>query len=500
MRFLKYCQLVDCPFEVILLDGGLPNDLENFSKDFSFVRYERCAYDKTIKHFVSKMVYGHSLVKTPFVMDMDNDDFFDVSGLLCACDFLIKNKSFVSFCGDVKSFVSRENGIVLDKSIYTNPSILGKTGKERMENCFKNFHSFWHNVTWTHHSEMVFKLIEGTGIDDFKFLSLLQTCLLAAMGEMERNNKISYYFHQTNSPEVEGVDRASNLAFISRKNWLSNLATANFCVSVVDDSCEFEKNYVDFLIENIGLDAAQAKELFDRVDTKGEKVSHKVAKTLQREVYFVNPVAPVRKISEEFALPVSNEGSDEYFYTIQFIFNKMYEEHFLAITPTCVKKEKIKAYNVGCVDGSDVKINYQENLKRGKGTTFNDNCWLNARYGIEIGENTLFGPNVLVHSANHVLTPFNIEGNANDENSWCKGDRNKRIVGEKVTIGNDVWVGANVIILAGATIPDKCVIGAGTIITKKKSLRLKPGDIVVNDVDIKILGNRKNIKWDKENI
>jgi hypothetical protein len=153
-----------------------------------------------------------------------------------------------------------------------------------MENCFKNFHSFWHNVTWTDYAEKTYKLIEATEINDLKFVSLLQTCLIAAMGEMERNNKISYYFHQTNSPEVEGVDRASNLALISRKNWLSNLVTANFCVSVVDDSCEFEKNYVDFLIENIGLDAVHIKStqtinenqnnlLFDKlVEYKGLKI------------------------------------------------------------------------------------------------------------------------------------------------------------------------------------------------------------------------------------
>lgn len=37
---------------------------------------------------------------------------------------------------------------------------------------------------------------------------------------------------------------------------------------------------------------------------------------------------------------------------------------------------------------------------------------------------------------------------------------------EQITIGNDVWIGANVIILDGITIGDGAIIGAGAIVTK----------------------------------
>ena len=35
-----------------------------------------------------------------------------------------------------------------------------------------------------------------------------------------------------------------------------------------------------------------------------------------------------------------------------------------------------------------------------------------------------------------------------------------------VTIGNDVWIGDRVIILAGVEIGDGCIIGAGSVVTK----------------------------------
>lgn len=35
-----------------------------------------------------------------------------------------------------------------------------------------------------------------------------------------------------------------------------------------------------------------------------------------------------------------------------------------------------------------------------------------------------------------------------------------------VNIGNDVWIGANVVILPGVTIGNNVVIGAGAVVTK----------------------------------
>ena len=35
-----------------------------------------------------------------------------------------------------------------------------------------------------------------------------------------------------------------------------------------------------------------------------------------------------------------------------------------------------------------------------------------------------------------------------------------------VTVGNDCWLGANVVICPGVTIGDNCVIGAGSVVTR----------------------------------
>lgn len=151
-----------------------------------------------------------------------------------------------------------------------------------------------------------------------------------------------------------------------------------------------------------------------------------------------------------------------------------------------------KPYNDPVNFGKYCLIKYAHKFVIGRGSTYNDRCWFNARAGITIGENTLIGPNVLMQSSNHKIKNINIEQNANDKNSWCKDASISRVSGRKITIGDDVWIGANCIILPGVVIPNKCIIGAGTLLTKSNSKCLEEGDIVANDTKLRKIGNRKD--------
>ena len=77
---------------------------------------------------------------------------------------------------------------------------------------------------------------------------------------------------------------------------------------------------------------------------------------------------------------------------------------------------------------------------------------------VYIGNSVMFGPNVTIISGNHrtdVIGEYMINVKEN------KTDSHKDI-----KIEDDVWIGANVIILKGVTIGRGSVIGAGSIITK----------------------------------
>ena len=71
---------------------------------------------------------------------------------------------------------------------------------------------------------------------------------------------------------------------------------------------------------------------------------------------------------------------------------------------------------------------------------------------IYIGNKVMFGPNVTVATANHP-----IDAELRDKGLQYNKD---------VHIGDNVWIGAGVVIVPGITIGDNAIIGAGSIVTK----------------------------------
>ena len=92
----------------------------------------------------------------------------------------------------------------------------------------------------------------------------------------------------------------------------------------------------------------------------------------------------------------------------------------------------------------------------GDNVALNDNVMINADCGgrIVIGNDVLISPNVVIRAANHRYeagdSPIRQQGHAADV----------------IRIGDDVWIGANAVVLAGVTIGRGAVIGAGSVVTR----------------------------------
>lgn len=93
---------------------------------------------------------------------------------------------------------------------------------------------------------------------------------------------------------------------------------------------------------------------------------------------------------------------------------------------------------------------------------FNNDCSIAANRCVAIGSGTLFGENVKIYDHNHrfrdAALPLKAQGFADGE----------------VHIGQNCWIGSNAVILKGADIGDRCVIGAGCVIDGKV-----PADTIV---------------------
>lgn len=88
----------------------------------------------------------------------------------------------------------------------------------------------------------------------------------------------------------------------------------------------------------------------------------------------------------------------------------------------------------------------------GKKTFFNNNCSINARNNISIGEYCLFGEGVKLYDHDHVYYTHDLIRNS----GYKLGS---------ISIGNNCWIGSNVVILKNTIIGNNCVISAGCVVS-----------------------------------
>ncbi|MDB6454597.1 acyltransferase [Falsirhodobacter sp. 20TX0035] len=109
----------------------------------------------------------------------------------------------------------------------------------------------------------------------------------------------------------------------------------------------------------------------------------------------------------------------------------------------------------GAAISPNVSFSHPERIEAGARLRLGAYCKLWAGPGrgrIVLGNDVLFGPEVMVTAANY---RFN-EGHPVNDQPMSEGD---------VIIGNDVWLGTRVLVLPGVTIGDGAIVGAGAVVT-----------------------------------
>ncbi|KAF2641151.1 maltose O-acetyltransferas-like protein [Massarina eburnea CBS 473.64] len=101
-----------------------------------------------------------------------------------------------------------------------------------------------------------------------------------------------------------------------------------------------------------------------------------------------------------------------------------------------------------------VAMDYGVNIKLGKNVFINFHAVFLDTCLITVGSRTLVGPNVSFYSGTHPLDPVIRQGTRGPE------------LGKEVHVGEDCWIGGNVVILPGVTIGRGSVVGAGSVVTK----------------------------------
>ena len=91
---------------------------------------------------------------------------------------------------------------------------------------------------------------------------------------------------------------------------------------------------------------------------------------------------------------------------------------------------------------------------------------------ITFGEKCLLAPNTTVTASNYAIEPG-------------RPIMDQRKIEQDIVIGDDVWLGANTVVLAGVTIGDGAVVAAGAVVTKDV-----PAGSIVGGVPARVIGWR----------
>ena len=142
--------------------------------------------------------------------------------------------------------------------------------------------------------------------------------------------------------------------------------------------------------------------------------------------------------------------------------------------PVYIRGHKSLSGCVGLTTGRFCRFD----LEGSKLTLFiGDNCEMGdmthivAHEQVEIGNDVLIASKCFISDTNHGV----YKGENQDSPDVPPNAR--KLVTKPVKIGNNVWIGENAVILAGAEIGDGCIIGANAVVSKK----IEAGSMVVGN-------------------
>ncbi len=122
-----------------------------------------------------------------------------------------------------------------------------------------------------------------------------------------------------------------------------------------------------------------------------------------------------------------------------------------------------------------VRIYGAQHLSVGDNVAFAEDGFIQAQGGVTIGDDTIFGPDVKIWTVSHKTGSLDIpivqQGYEKDP----------------VSIGKSSWIGANVFLMPGVTIPDGCIVSAGAVVGIKQ---YQPFSIIAGN-PARVIGTRE---------
>lgn len=127
------------------------------------------------------------------------------------------------------------------------------------------------------------------------------------------------------------------------------------------------------------------------------------------------------------------------------------------------------------------RIDHCYRIRAGRSLAINSGAFVSGRGGLSFGDNVLVGPNAVIVSTEHSF----------DQTDRPIHAQRQRIL--PTTIGDDVWIGANAVVVAGVDIAPGTIVSAGAVVTADT----KPYSIV-GGVPARVIGQRPQASAEAE--
>jgi len=142
-----------------------------------------------------------------------------------------------------------------------------------------------------------------------------------------------------------------------------------------------------------------------------------------------------------------------------FVTKLFFRPARLVRRPVYIRGRKGMAFGEGFTTGYRCRFelfNAQDGVKLhiGKNCKLGDNVHITASENVTIGDNLLSASNVFISDTNH---------GGDDANPNIAPD-DRELTTAPVTIGDNVWIGEGVCILAGTKVGDGCILGAHSVV------------------------------------
>lgn len=127
----------------------------------------------------------------------------------------------------------------------------------------------------------------------------------------------------------------------------------------------------------------------------------------------------------------------------------------------------------------DVYFHYDGIYTPGPKIVIGDNCFVGSGCEFNIAGKIVIGAGTLIASGSRFI-------DHNHSMTWGHPIASQPDTGEFISVGRNVWIGANAIVLADVEIGDGAVVGAGAVVT-----RSVPAHAIVAGVPARVIGSRR---------